>query len=325
MQIRPVVQLMMMGCLVGWLVMTPLWTLAKPTKDGRYRRTASPQFSVSKSSDTFFQDAFQEGLQGNRPATLNKTRTVSPDVATSPATHSDEGETNRYAWSTIISSTTIEDEIKNLRQAVDKTITTPGKYRDGGFRDGRIQFSLLAMLFAIIHDYDEVVRWQQYASLARDRFAKTGRTSKVGSLDAFRQASESKSDLNELVLGNGLPSSETTSPNDWEQICERPPLMGRLKIAQQDRLTPWTADPSSFRQYNEGILHEAELVAAIAVAMQQEGFDLADDEEYVQYCQQLQQSATSLAAAVRGNDPKAARKASSEIDQSCDACHSDYR
>ena len=126
MQTRPVVQLMMMGCLVGWLVMTPLWTLAKPTKDGRYRRTASPQSSVSKSSDTFFQDAFQEGLQGNRPATLNKTRTVSPDVATSPATHSDEGETNSYAWSTIIYSTTIEDEIKNLRQAVDKTITKPG-------------------------------------------------------------------------------------------------------------------------------------------------------------------------------------------------------
>ena len=81
----------------------------------------------------------------------------------------------------------------------------------------------------------------------------------------------------------------------------------------------------SFRKHAEEILHEAELVAAIATAIHQEGFDLADDEGYAGYCQQLQQAASSVADAARRNDAPGGRQAAGKMAQACDDCHGDYR
>ena len=59
--------------------------------------------------------------------------------------------------------------------------------------------------------------------------------------------------------------------------------------------------------------------------MHQEGFDLADDDGYVSYCQQLQHAASSLVATVRRKDPQAGRQAAGQIDKACNDCHGDYR
>ena len=290
-----------------------------------YRRAELPDFLDAKPSDIFFQNAFAEALRGTRPTDLGLPPTpLATGGALSNAEDPDYSK-GGYAWSKIISATTIEDEIKVIRQAIDQIVTTPQKYRDGGFQDGRIQFSILALLFAIVHDYDDDVRWKKDAGHARDRFARAGRNSKVGSLSAYKEADERKTDLNELVRGDGLAISGPAQPNAWDQVVERPPLMKRFKLAYVDRISAWTADADSFRKHAEEILHEAELVAAIATAIHQKGFDLADDKGYAGYCQQLQQAASSVAEAARRNDAAGARQAAGKMAQACDDCHGDYR
>ena len=193
------------------------------------------------------------------------------------------------------------------------------------FRDGRIQFSMLAMLFAIIADYDGDVRWKDAAPVARDRFSSAGFNSKVGSLQAFNEAADRKLDLEQLIRGGGLEASSPPTATDWEKVCERPPLMLRLKRGFNEGINTWSANSGSFRQHADDILREAELIAAIAEAMQQEGFDLWDDETYVEYCDQLKQGALAVATAVRQQDAQAGRQASGVIAKACDNCHGDYR
>ena len=308
------------------LTVPPSWLAAQHSTGKIFQRAKLPDFDNVKPSNFFFRNAFAEALQGTRPANLGRPAIAPVTTPPDSTTESVGTQAEKYAWSKIISATTIEDEIKAIKLAIDQTVTTPQKYRDGGFRKGRVYFSVLALLFAIVHDYDDEVRWQKDAAHARDRFAQVGRTSKVGSSQAYNQAAKRKDDLNELVLGASLPGTETQAlPTAWDQVCDRPPLMNRLKESFQERISPWASSATEFRKHADDILHEAELMAAISKAMHQEGFDLADDDGYVSYCQQLQQAASSLAAAVRRKDPQAGRQAAGQIDKACNDCHGDYR
>src|SRR5690606_23492973 len=69
---------------------------------------------------------------------------------------SDEG---AFAWSKLISPETLEDEVKAHKALVDESVNTPGPFKGGSNRDARVQFSTLAVLFAIIAEYDGRVRW----------------------------------------------------------------------------------------------------------------------------------------------------------------------
>ena len=63
-------------------------------------------------------------------------------------------ELDSNAWSRVISAATLEDEIKLLKLNVDKTVTTPSSFAGRGHKPARLDFSLLAMLFAIVDQFD---------------------------------------------------------------------------------------------------------------------------------------------------------------------------
>ena len=116
-------------------------------------------------------------------------------------------EASGFAWSKLISSETLEDEVKSLQKQVSENVTTPAKFKGGGFKAGRKQFTELALLFGIIAQYDADVRWKDKAIGVRDLMGRAGQNCKVGTDASFAEAKLRKDDLEQLVQGASINAS----------------------------------------------------------------------------------------------------------------------
>ena len=90
-------------------------------------------------------------------------------------------------------------------------------------------------------------------------------------------------------------------------------------------LKPDLASNAEFKSNVERVMHEAEIVGALARVLCQEGMDDADEEDYVQYARAMQQAALELVQAARQQNYDQAAQAANAIEQSCSDCHAEWR
>ena len=295
------------------------------------RRAATPKWQPSESKGIFFDNVFDgKTLVGDRPADLSVAKSGTPKApaagggGTTEAPSGGGGGTG--GWSKIIASTAIEDEVKAIKLMVDKGVTTPTEFAGKGYKEARRNFTMLAMLFGIVGDYDGEVRWKKEAPTAREVFARTAANAKVGTQQVFNEAKSRKADLDELMSGAGLSAKGSADGKiTWAQTCDRSPLMMRLEIGVQGKLQPATASKAEFQGKKDEVQHEAQVVAAIARVLAQETMDDADAAEYKNFCKVLETAALEILDAIKLNSDEAARKAVGVISKSCDDCHGAYR
>jgi hypothetical protein len=295
--------------------------LSKETGNPK-KRARPPKWSAAV-LDAFFDDARTQ-LVGKRPdyhataiaASNDKTGATNDDAAQAAV----EG-----TWSKLIDAETIETEIKRVAQAVNKSVTTPTAFKSGAFEDCRRDFSELAVLFAVTADYDGDVRWKESAPGLRDLFSRAGRNCKVGTDQTYNESTQRKQDLADLIAGSRPKLPQAEKATDWGAVADRPPLMQRLNVAHQDRLTKWLANEIQFKKNLDDVRHETQIVAVIADVIGREGFDYADDEEYARLARELRQAASDIAEAVDLDDFDAAQKSINRAAKSCADCHELYR
>ncbi len=284
-------------------------------------RARPPQWT-ERSKSAFFENA-GDALVGKRPDYTKR----SSDAPASPSGNADDVSPSGgiFAWSKIIAPEIIEDEVKRIAQGVNEAVVNPQQYAGGGYKSGQDHFSMLAVLFAIVAEYDGDVRWQRHAIAAREEFAAAGFGSRVGSIQAFNQAKAAREDLTSMIAGQTLKGKDGEAKATWGKVAYRPPLMRRLKIAQEERLNGWTASAGEFKKNTDEILHEAQLVAALAEVITRDGFEYADDDTYLGYSKELKKSALDVVDAVKQNNAANARSAMSAMGKTCIACHDGYR
>lgn len=296
------------------------WVFAQPRR--RSERARPPKFTDRDVQGVFFADIFSEGFQGPRPENLSK-----PAAAAAPMTSVPQGAPapSGDGWSQVISSTTIEDEIKAIKLQVDSDVMTEQQFISRGYEPSRRHFGVLAMLFGVIAEYDGDVRFKEQAPAARDVFARSSANCKVGTTQSFNEAKKRKADLQELLSGGAAPAAQAEPNPTWGQIADREPLMERLEIAQQTNLQPWIGSEAEFKSHLEEAVHEAELVAAIAEVLRRPGMTDAEDETYAGFSKTMHQAALDIVQAVKTSNYEQARKAVGVIDQACSQCHETYR
>lgn len=287
-----------------------------------HRRARHPDWQ-DVPSGIFFEDAFRDGLTGPRPKVRGaKTgkRNSQPDTKPSEA-----AESSGFAWSQLISASTIENEIKAIKPRVEDSVKTAGHFKGRGYLEARREFSIAAVLFAIIADYDGEVRWKKSAPIARDALARVAANAKVGTTPVYREAKQRILDLDDLIRGSTLAGNPNWDAIDWGELFDRGPLMLRLEQSHQERLAKWLASKREFNAQRERIVHEAELVAMLAQVLATEGMQDADDDEYTSYCEMLREASQAVIDAVNRNDYDSARQSAGEIYKSCSECHELYR
>jgi acetoin utilization deacetylase AcuC-like enzyme len=284
-----------------------------------------PDWKPGDAEEVFFRDAFRDALRGTRPANMS-------GLGKSPAILSGEGPISSPPtvpegkhWAAIITAETVEDEIKSLTQQVSQTVTTPVKFASQGYLEARRQFSLLGMLFAIACEYDGEIRWQNDAATARDRFLQTAALAKDGTIEVYNAAKNQKTELEQLVRGGSIGAGPSTPPAQWTEMLDRRPLMERLETAQQESLEPKMASAATMQAAAADLIHESELIGAVAHVLTRDGMEDAGDETYIAYCERLKSAARAMINAVKQRDYGAARAAAGGISKSCSDCHETYR
>jgi soluble cytochrome b562 len=308
------------------LLLPAAWLWAQSKSKTPLRRAEPPKFNRN---DPFYEDAFAAGLSGERPANLGQAAVAAPPTPGAAPASVAGGEPSPApsggGWSAIISATTLEDEIKTQRSQADRTITTPSDFAGNGYKAVRRDFSIVAMVFAIIAEYDDEVRWKKDAAAQRDAFARTAANAKVGTTGVYNEAKLRKQDLTDLISGQS-PAAKEAEPNvKWGELINRSPLMQRLDASRDEKIGPWTASAADFNANQEMLLHEAQIFAAIGEVLKKEGMADASDTEYQEMCDILIAGARDLAQAAKEKNHDAASKAASVVSTSCDKCHELYR
>jgi hypothetical protein len=294
------------------------------SKDATPAKRARPPKWSADVLDAFFADA-REKLEGTRPEYGRENSAVA-DAGNDAGSSKAESDATGAGWSKLIDAETVEAEIKRLAQSVAKDVSTPGAFKGGGFKAGRRNFSLLAVLFAVSAEYDGEIRWQDVAAGLREQFARAGHNCKVGTDQSYQEATQRKQELADLVGGSRpkVPQSERRTAN-WAEVADRSPLMQRLNAAHQDRLTKWLATEREFTAHADDVKHEAQIIAVIADVIGREGFDYWDDEQYAGFAKELKQSAADIAAAGDSNNYQQAQQAIGRTTKACADCHDGYR
>jgi hypothetical protein len=299
----------------------------------RPKRAEAPKIDANSSNDVFFADV-ATALEGKLPAanSLAKKDPAKPatggtggnTMASNTPTLSVDG-SSQEGWAKYISTTTIEDEVKQTKLRLDQIVTTPSKFAAGGFTEARVQFSELAVLFGIIADYPGQVRWQKSALAAKEGFAQMAANAKVGSTQAYNEAKTRLQELADMLNGSEFPSPPPEEPKSWEQIVDRQPLMKLCEVAHSNSLTPMTANENAFKENSEDILRYGELMAAYSALLLKEGMPDADDSDYRVHNEKMLAASLDVIQAVKSSNADMARQAVGQMSQACSACHETYR
>ena len=306
---------------VGW---------AQESKKSKPQRALPPRFSKQE-KETFSKDA-REKLVGERPALGPGVAKKKPQIAAGGGSPSNTSNSETasgsagFSWSKLITPEALEDEIKAHKALVDESVGTPGPFKGGSNREARTQFSTLAVIFAIIAEYDGRVRWQDDAPAIRELFAQAGFSCKVGTDQSYQQSKLRKQDLSDLIGGGTLADlKEADKVAQWDKVSNRPPLMKRMEVSFDKRLKPWLSSKDSFQENNEKILHEAQILAAISEVIQREGFEYWDDETYLEYAKAMRDAALGIVDGVKNNNYDTANSSAGVITKACSECHEGYR
>lgn len=294
------------------------------------RRARPPQYPPDAFRGVFFEDVTQ-ALRGERPRSDER----AASAATAPARIDDAESRNAPAggdaadsagrWRSLAAPVHLEDEVKRLKLQYDALVTTPGRFKSGGFREARSKLSTLAVLMGVIAEYEGTVRFQQDAAVARDLLARAAVNVAAGTNEAFNEANQRKADLQDLISGTGLDRSESDGPVDWSLVGARLPLMEYLDDLLNNTLQAGSVDAAAVAAAEEELQRSAAMVAVIAEVLKQEGMEDAEDADYRQMASAMQRAAMEVRQAVEENDPDAARRAVGTLGQSCNACHQQYQ
>jgi hypothetical protein len=219
----------------------------------------------------------------------------------------------------------LADEIKSQFPAVGENVRRVGSFKSGGHRDVEWQYAVIAVMFGIIAEHDEPGRWKDIAASARDAFARASANAKSGSTDAYNDSKTRYEDLGQLIRGGSVEFEEPKEDVVWSRLADRRLLMQRLEQGQTERLKPFVATQAEFEKNRPAVIHEAQIIAAIAEIIQREEYEFYDDDEYCAFCKQLQKQARQVALAAEENNLAELQLHLGEMTKSCSACHEGYK
>lgn len=289
---------------------------------GQDRRARPPRFGSDSFRGVFVED-LSSVVAASRPS-VQELRGIKPKVAGATPEES-QGGGGGEGWQKLASGQSLEDEVKSQKLMFDQHVAQPGAFKSGGYVKARLQLSILATLFGVIANYEGEVKWKKDAEAARNLLARSAGNCNSGSIQVFNECKARKQDLDDLLRGSGISSPPAAEETDWSRIADRSLLMEYLGYLASDQLPDMTNSDSGVKDQPEAVKRLGDMVALVGHVMIQEGMDEADDEEYVLLAKQMRDAAVLIAQAADEGNADAARKAVGAVNQSCDACHEQYR
>jgi hypothetical protein len=274
--------------------------------------------------DEFFVDARKQ-LVGERPAKRSEAMATNPPSGQGSGVANDAETGGAAPWSQVISGDALAAEVKRIAATLREPLANPAKFKSGGYKDCRSAFNELAVLFAVIAEYDGDVRWKDDAPALRDGLARAARNCKTGTDQTFAEGAELRTQLDDLIRGERLGGKPAPAPERWNELADRPLLMVRMESALQEGISPALSNARDFSRKAVDVQQEAEVLAMLAAIIDREEFEYWDDENFRQHSGALRAASRELTRAAADANYDAARAAAGRAEQACSACHEGYR
>ena len=289
---------------------------------GDDKRAPAPKFSAESTKGIFF-DSVKDAIRGQRPSleSLRQKQTAAPTTVAkaAPAGGGDAG-----PWDSLITPTSLEDEIKRVKLHYDTVVTQPGPFKSGGYQEARLDLMVMSSMFAIINEHNGDVRWKDDSAAARDLLGRTAFNCNQGTNQVFNEARARKDDLQDLMSGTGLRGRKAEDTTDWSSIADRAPLMEYAEMLKE-QLREATSSADDVKADPNAVRRPAELLAVLGKILVQEGMDEADDEDYAALSEAMTKASLGVTRGLELDDYDAIEKAVGAVTQSCDECHGQYR
>jgi cytochrome c556 len=280
-------------------------------------KRAAPPVWTPEVESAFFDDA-RDALEGERPI-------PGRSLESAPMTAGGAADPERFEWSRLISADALATEVKRVAASLAEPLATASAFKSGGNKTCLVDFSELAVLWAVIEQYDGEVRWQRDAAVLRNAFARAARNCKSASDQTFAEATERRAALEDLIRGGRTEDAAAEPVEKWSGLAERGPLMQRMQTGLQEGINPKLSDARAFSRAAADVQHEAQMLALLAEIIRRQEFEYWDDETFNEYADELGAAATDLSRAAADNNYEAARGAAGRAGQACAACHDGYR
>ncbi len=306
----------------SWIVLIGLaagaadWTVAESGSAPEKAPRARPPEWGKEAESVFFPDV-REVLTGERPG---------PAGASGRAARTRPGpQPAGKAWSDAVPGEVVVTEIKRTVAQLEASLASLGRFRGGGNAAARKHFSWLALLLAVVDEFDDEVRWKREAAGLRDYAAAAAEACGGTDEASYQRASLAGQDFADLVRGQRPSVSDSPPADDWSDLADMSLVMQRMEQSLEERVKAALANRKSFRRLSDEASHEAALLAMLAAATVHEGADYAGDGDFETLAQKLQVSASDLKKALDDREYEAAQQAGAAVTRSCSECHESYR
>ena len=220
-------------CWVGMFVVAALCGRGFAAEQAGPVKRAKPPVWSQDVLDEFFVDA-REQLVGERPAKQTAAVATTSPAGQGSAARAGAETGGAAPWSQVISGDALAAEVKRIAATLREPLANPAKFKSGGYKTCRAAFNELAVLFAVIAEYDGDVRWKDDASSLRDALARAARNCKTGTDQTFAEGSELRTQLDDLIRGERLGGKPAPPPERWSDLADRSLLMTRMEVALQE-------------------------------------------------------------------------------------------
>jgi hypothetical protein len=231
-----------------------------------------------------------------------------------------------FTWSKLISPDSLEAEVKGQVPVTAEAVKTMTGFKGKGREQAQTSFTVLAMLFGVIAQFDGDVRWKKDAAGLEKSFSQAGFNCKTSSDAAYKGSQKCSQDLSELVRGGtvDLPKGDASVP--WSDLLNRPALMRRMEEARVGgNVSKWLSTKGEFKKNKDALLREAQMLAVISEVIKSKGFESGDDDAYQKYATALQAQCLVMIEAIHTDQQDKAQSTFAQISKACDACHGDFK
>lgn len=261
------------------------------------------------------------GTAAETPAT-----NAPPAAGTAAETTADAGTAAGGEWEAVVSAPVIEAESKKIRNDLTAQMQTVGTY-NGNVKTIQMEGSVLAALGGIAAAHPGDIPWKDKAPIVRDLGTKI----EEGAQELGRKGYDATQPPYEqfIVVMNGSEPAglEPPEPNaPFAEKASRSGLMQRMKLAH-DWLTKNINTEERFKDAanKEQIVHEAQILGALAQVIATPEYDSATEAEYQNEALGMVQDSRDAVQAHSDGGFEKFQGALDRMTNRCNNCHQGFR
>lgn len=252
-------------------------------------------------------------------------------TSTAPA-HQDEKpnvpETSRQEddplWNSLVTQEMVQDEINHIRNQLNASFLSVAQYNKS-LETIETDCNLLISLCFLVDVKNMDVSWKESCWKLIGLTKELSEIASSKGRENFKKGQDLFNELSTILTGNLSGDPETNAKKSGlSDIAERPALMKKMDELSQSLESEINSEVK-FESSQKTVVHDSTLLAILAWAILQPGFDSSEDDSYREVAENMMKEALKMGQSSLDKNYSFWNENKNFVRKRCDQCHADYR